>query len=99
MARQYPDTTRIDPDKLAAWLEQKWKGEKRCSICKSNDWRISEKALQLPEWKRSTLQVPSYQVVAMVHCRICGNVIFINPFVADLFAEFPEHIQAVVSGD
>lgn len=99
MAKQYPDTTRIDPAKLAAWLEQQWKGEKRCPICKSNDWSISEKALELREWKRSSLQVPTFQVVAMVHCRVCGNVIFINPFVADLFAERPEHLQAVISGD
>jgi hypothetical protein len=99
MGRRSPESTRIDSAKLAAWLEKHWKGEKLCPICKSNDWSISEKALQLRDWKRSTLQVPTFQVVAMIHCRVCGNVIFINPFIADLFEDQSEPLLASVSGD
>jgi polyferredoxin len=83
--------TKIDPEKLAAWLERQWKGEKRCPICKSNNWSISERALELREWKRHSLQTPSFQIVAMLQCTVCGNLIFINPFIADLFEEEQEN--------
>lgn len=84
------DSTKIDPEKLAAWLEQHWKGEKRCPICKSNNWSISERALELREWKKHSMQMPSSQIVAMLQCLVCGNLIFINPFIADLFEEEKE---------
>jgi hypothetical protein len=82
--------TKIDPEKLAAWLEQHWKGEKRCPICKSNDWSISERPLELREWTSHSLQKPSFQIVAVLQCLVCGNTIFINPFVANLFMEEKE---------
>ncbi len=91
MVRRFdPASTKIDPEKLAAWLEKQWAGEKRCPICKSNNWSISERALEIREWKRHSFQIPSAQVVAMLQCLTCGNLIFINPFVADLFEEKEE---------
>jgi len=89
-----PDSTRIDPEKLAAWLEQHWK-DKRCPICKSNSWSISEKAWQLREWHNSSLHIPSFQVVALLQCLVCGNTIFINPFIADLFKDKKETFSTV----
>jgi hypothetical protein len=86
------ESTKIDPEKVADWLQLHWK-DKRCPICKSNDWSISEKALQLREWTRSSIQIPSVEVVAKIHCLVCGNVIFIDPFVADLFEDAPEHLR------
>lgn len=97
MVSKLMEGSKIDPEKLAAWLEQHWKGEKRCPICQSNNWSISESALELREWKRNSFQVPSYRVVAMLQCLVCGNVIFINPFIAGLFEEEKDTRLTMVS--
>ncbi len=92
MAKRYiSGNTKIDPQKLATWLENKWMGEKRCPICKSNNWSISEKALELREWSVNSFIDPGIsKIVAMLQCLVCGNTIFINPFIADLFEDEEE---------
>jgi hypothetical protein len=101
MVRKFAtDGTKIDPEKLAAWLDTQWKGDKRCPICKSNDWSISDRALELREWSRiPSLNPPSYKIVAMIQCSVCGNTIFINPFTAGLLEDEPSYLTPVLAQD
>jgi predicted nucleic-acid-binding Zn-ribbon protein len=75
----------IDITKGVDWLNNKWDGPKICPVCKSNNWNVSERPVELREFHRGGLTIggPIYPLLA-VTCQVCGNTILFNAIVAGL---------------
>ncbi len=67
---------------LTTWLNQKWRGQKLCFICGSNNWGISDKPVEIREFHAGGLVVggPVYPAV-MVICNVCGYTLLFNALV------------------
>lgn len=74
---------KIDVQKVVDWLNSQWQGPKVCPICKSNNWNISEKLLELREFHEGSFVVggPVYPLIAIT-CKVCGHTLFFNAIVA-----------------
>ncbi len=90
---------KLDIKRFKEWLNQKWKGAKRCPICGSNSWGIGETPVEVREFHGGGLVATGlvYPLVA-VTCGVCGYTLLFNAIVADLVKIEPEKtpIQAAV---
>lgn len=78
-------------EKLIAWVDSKWLGEKDCPICARNQWTVPEELVELRPYHGGNLVVgggvyPAAQLV----CGNCGHTLFFNALVAGLIEQFPE---------
>lgn len=68
----------LDQQKVADWVNEHWKDEKTCTICKGTDWTIGPDIVFV---KSPTLE--SYPLVLLV-CNQCGHTIFFNALIMGL---------------
>lgn len=69
----------VDRNKIADWLNTRWKGEKLCPICRSNNWSILDNVWESRKFQSGTLVVggPVLPLVAIM-CNVCGYTHFFN---------------------
>ena len=72
-------------ERIAAFLNEKWQGQKNCPICQNNKWEISDKPAELREYAEGGLVVggPVYPLIILT-CRVCGNTLLFNAIVMDV---------------
>ena len=89
-------TESIDIDKAAKWINEQWKGSKRCPICESNDWIISDKAFELREYSGGNIVAGGalYPLVCLT-CKVCGYSMFFNAIISNLVTKTnpPIHVK------
>jgi predicted nucleic-acid-binding Zn-ribbon protein len=75
----------IDIEKVADWLNEKWKGHKLCPICNNNNWGIGERPVEVREFHSGGLVVggPVYPLIT-VTCGVCGYTLLFNAVVTGL---------------
>lgn len=83
--------TADDPDlpqreKFLAWLNEHWLPQnRRCPICASDDWRITE-VVELPRFREGLRNVFSAASVVIpvvgVTCQVCGFVHWFNAMIS-----------------
>ncbi len=72
-------------DKVRAWIDDHWKGEKTCPICRNSRWDIGDVAAelrQLPQEGRF-MEESSYPLV-VITCGTCGYTFLFNAVVIGL---------------
>ncbi len=81
---------KLEVKKIITYLEDKWKGRK-CPMCNSNHWVISDIIYELREFRGGNLNAgsPLYPVIPII-CDNCGNTIFINALKAGALPTFPQ---------
>jgi len=68
------------------WLNEQWRGAKKCPICGSKSWTIGEKPVEVREFhhggqlKEGGLVYP----LAALICGVCGYTLLFNAIVANL---------------
>src|SRR5262245_52443943 len=74
---------KIDVKRFASWVDELWRAEKVCPICRSNRWTISDDAAELRVLHGGNLVVggPVYPLV-VVTCGVCGNTLLFNAIVS-----------------
>lgn len=79
------DAAQIDSNKVIEWLSQKWKSPTTCPICKSNNWNVSQRLIEVREFHGGSLVLggPVYPLVS-VTCTVCGHTLLFNAVVAGL---------------
>ncbi len=71
---------RIDKAKVMGFLNDKWKGEKVCPICKSNAWVVAETLAAVQEFDRDKPFYASGPVWPLIQitCNVCGYTFYLN---------------------
>jgi hypothetical protein len=84
--------------RLAGWLNSVWSGDKRCAICLSNQWRISEEPLELRPYREGGLVIGGAVYPLMsVTCTVCGNTLLFNAIVSKIVT--PRNLETPAAGD
>lgn len=66
-------------EQAVTWLNEKWKPVKKCTVCGSTSWSVSDTFFQLTEFHLNKIIVGGpVQPVICVTCNNCGNTILIN---------------------
>ena len=66
-------------DKFLEWLNSKWVGLKRCSVCGDNSWNISDRVFEMREFHGGAMVLGGIlQPVIPVTCGNCGNTLYFN---------------------
>jgi hypothetical protein len=77
----------IDRGKVTEWLNEKWRGSKKCMICGENDWSIGDTASRLGPYYHVGGMVmgggPIYPLI-VVTCINCGYTMLFNGIVMGL---------------
>jgi len=92
---------KLDIKRVKEWLNQKWKGAKRCPICDRNSWGIGETLVEIREFHGEGLAATGlvvYPLVA-VTCGVCGYTLLFNAIVADLVKAEPEKAPLPAAAD
>ena len=72
-------------DKFLEWLNTKWQGMKKCSVCENNSWNISDRVFEMREFHSGTIVFGGIlQPVIPVTCVNCGNTIYFNAIQAGI---------------
>jgi predicted nucleic-acid-binding Zn-ribbon protein len=71
-------------EKLIAWLNKKWQGNKNCPICSQNNWAVGS-VLELREFNDGNLVVggPITPVIPII-CNNCGHTLMFNAIVSGI---------------
>jgi hypothetical protein len=66
-------------ERVAAFLDEHWRGAKNCPVCESNKWAISDKAAELREFSQGGFIVggPVYPLIVLT-CGVCGHTLLFN---------------------
>ncbi len=71
--------------KFDKWLEFNWKGDKKCPICLSREWNISDRIFELREFTgEETPREVMVQPIVIMSCKRCGFNVFFNAIGAGL---------------
>jgi len=64
---------------IKKWIEDHWKGEPLCPVCKNNNWTIGGTIAELRPFLKGKFRTsgPVYPVIVF-SCNVCGNVLFFN---------------------
>ena len=83
-------------EKVAAWLEKHWKGDKTCAVCQSNSWRIAPDPVEIRPYKRGGIEVggPVYPL-ASITCTVCGYTLLFNALVMGVVPTAKEQADAL----
>jgi hypothetical protein len=67
-------------------LKKHWVPPSTCPICRSNDWEVGPQVYELREFHGGNMVIGGSALVPIVPviCKVCGNVILINPLVAGI---------------
>ncbi len=73
---------KIDREKAIKWLNEKWKGDKLCPVCKTNSWDLPEILGEVRQFQGGGLVVggPVFPVFPLT-CKTCGHTLFFNALV------------------
>ena len=60
-------------------LNSKWAGERKCSICQSNNWNVHPEIYEMRQFNGGNMVLGGPVVpLLMVECTNCGNTISMN---------------------
>jgi hypothetical protein len=66
-------------EKISRNLIEKWSEPRTCSVCKKQQWTITDKIFEIHEFHGGSLMVGGSIVpVITVTCANCGNTLFFN---------------------
>jgi hypothetical protein len=67
-------------------LKKTWVPPVTCPICHSNDWQVGPQVYELREFHGGSMVIGGSALVPIVPviCKVCGNVILINPLIAGI---------------
>ena len=67
-------------EKLAVWLNEKWKEGIKCPVCKENDWGLYEQLWELKQFhKGATFNYERPMIpLAIITCNNCGHTMHFN---------------------
>jgi len=75
-----------DSKSLLDHIKKTWAPPAICPTCRSDDWQVGRQVYELREFHSGSMVMGDSAVVPIfpVICKICGNVILINPLVAGI---------------
>ncbi|MBU1202712.1 hypothetical protein KKH39_01575 [Patescibacteria group bacterium] len=79
--------------KLLEKLQESWPAPKACSVCKHNEWDISDIIFELREFHGGNMVIggkSNITPVVYATCRNCGNTLFFNALKLDLIEKNAE---------
>jgi len=72
-------------EKLAQWLNQKWKDKISCPVCKENGWELYEHLWELRQFNKSGFIVGGPIIpLGVITCKNCGFTMHFNAIKAGL---------------
>ncbi|HHC6778578.1 TPA: hypothetical protein ACN33Q_004798 [Vibrio parahaemolyticus] len=74
-------------DRLNQHLAENWQAPVACSVCRSNNWGVSDHVYELREFNGGAMTFGgSGGIVPLcpVSCNNCGNTVLINPLIAGI---------------
>lgn len=74
-----------DREKVSAWIDEHWKGQRKCPICENSRWSIGEVVGEVQQMhvNRRLLGESLYPLV-VVTCAVCGYTLMFNAVVIGL---------------
>lgn len=79
-----------DLQKVKTFLDEKWKGQVICPICKDHQWTIWNHVVNAPIWGTQSGDV--YPMV-VVYCKTCSYSLFFNAISAGALRPDPPKSQ------
>jgi hypothetical protein len=81
--------SKIDAQKLIAFLNAKW-GGRACTMCSIVTWSVQDSTFELREFNQGNMVLggPLIPVVPVI-CSNCGNTVLVNAIMAGLVAAEP----------
>lgn len=78
--------------KALDWLEHQWlKSNRKCEICSSEEWSISEELIAPPILNHSVMLGGTTYPQFMIICNKCGNTKYINAVISGILKnEMPD---------
>jgi len=73
-------------EQFLKWINEKWQGEKKCPVCKENNWIITNDIFEMyKSWGTNRIKIGGerYPVIGLV-CNNCGYTLFFNPLIVGL---------------
>jgi predicted nucleic-acid-binding Zn-ribbon protein len=78
---------KVDKKKVNAWLDEHWKGDRSCPICKNNKWGIGEHVMEVRnflEGNRLTVGDEAVCPMVTVVCATCSYTMFFSAIMVGL---------------
>ena len=86
-------------EKLAKWLNQKWKGGTYCPVCKENDWTLYDQIWELRQFHKGNLVAGGPIIpLAVLCCNNCGNTMNFNAIKLGLVSQDTKEKQEPSKG-
>ena len=79
-----------DLEKAERWLNERWRGDRLCSVCGKNDWWICDEVVEVKAYNEGRLLAGGsvFPLLAVI-CRECGNTLLFSAMLAGV-VEWPE---------
>ena len=77
-----------DREKVRAWIDEHWKGQRECPICENSRWRIGNMVGEVQQFGGDDrfVEEPVYPLV-LVTCATCGYTLLFNAAVIGVVEE------------
>ena len=81
----------FNKEKALIWINQNWRGDKRCPICLNSNWAMNENLTEVRPFQGGSLILGGQLYpFLLVTCNVCGYTHFFNAVIAGVINP---HIQ------
>jgi predicted nucleic-acid-binding Zn-ribbon protein len=72
-------------EKAQKWISDHWHGSSECPVCGANDWLVSDKLLEIREYRKGNIDSAG-EILPLIAttCGGCGYTVFLNAIVAGI---------------
>ena len=88
MTTQQSELLKVDTKKVNAWLDEHWKGDRACPVCKNNRWGVSQEVMELRNFLRQNGRLVTGDEavcpIVTVVCGTCGYAMFFSAIMMGL---------------